>query len=332
MSLIYAELVDCIKNTGGMLVSVVSESGSAPRGVGAKMLVRPDGTIDGSIGGGAVEHTARKMALEAFTEEKSFLHQFYLSPNQLSDIGMICGGDIDVYFQYLPKDHKESLALFGHIVHCLEENLTCTLITTIGGDRCNLALVAEDSPAPPHGFAATLATNRLHVVVEDGCRYVVEPIVAGERVLIFGSGHVGRALAVMLRWLGFYTVALDDREEFLREDYIPGANERRLVDLDASVESLGVTHQDYIVIMTRGHLNDYSVLRQALKTPARYVGMIGSRSKISGANEKLLNDGFTQADIDRVYAPIGIPLGGKTPEEIALSVAAQLVRIRNDNA
>lgn len=325
----YREVVSCLQAGNAMLVSIISESGSAPRGIGAKMLVRPDGTTAGTIGGGAVEHAADTIGLQALEERRSFVQEFHLSPGQASDLGMVCGGTILVYFQFLDGADPAHEQLFETVLGCIGDNRPCGLITVIDGeDKAATYLVGENLPAPPvDGLPSLSSLPRL--VEQNGLRYVLEPLVIGERVLIFGAGHVGKQLTKVLDWMGFYTVALDDRADFLTQENLPHAGQRQLVDLTSCMEELHVTSKDYVVIMTRGHLHDYGVLAASLKTPARYIGMIGSRAKIATTNKKLQADGFSPLDIARVHAPIGIPLGGKTPEEVALSVAAELVRVRS---
>jgi xanthine dehydrogenase accessory factor len=163
----------------------------------------------------------------------------------------------------------------------------------------------------------------------DGTLFMLHPIQSGETVYIFGAGHVSQQLARLTKMVGFHTIVLDDRKEF--------ANRRRFRDADDIVEldtfdhafdGLTMGSQSYIVIVTRGHTHDKTVLGQALKTGATYIGMIGSRKKRNIIYQKLLGENFTQADIDRVHSPIGLAIGAETPEEIAVSIIAELIQIR----
>jgi len=146
---------------------------------------------------------------------------------------------------------------------------------------------------------------------------------------IFGAGHCGRSLAHILSTLDFRTVVIDDREEFCNAANIPDAD-RLLVpaSMEAVFDELPVDGDSYVVIVTRGHAHDEVVLRRALRTGAGYIGMIGSRGKRETIYRRLLSDGYTQADIDRVSSPIGLPIGAESPEEIAVSIAAELIRAR----
>ena len=147
---------------------------------------------------------------------------------------------------------------------------------------------------------------------------------------LFGAGHVGRALAHMLALTNFRVLVYDQRREALQREFFPDGAELRFGPFSNALELLApLSEDDYVVIMTPGHQGDYEVLSQALTTPARYIGCIGSRRKVSITRERLLSDGFSQEAIDRIYAPIGLPIGGETPAEIAVSVAAQLIACRS---
>ena len=311
------------------LVSIVAESGSTPRGVGAKMMVRTSGGSVGTIGGGAVEFEAEKLAKKALAEKTTFTHEFSLTKNGISSIGMICGGNVTVLVQYLCAQNENTKAAFRQALGCIKQNTPCALVTALDEPGGDLYLVQPGQKGQsPIGFEeADLSKARL--VETGGHRYLVEPLSEGGRALIFGMGHVGAQLVPVLYRLGFYLVAMDDREEFLQPERIPLAHERRTIDFTDVMDGLSVTGNDYIVILTRGHQYDFEVLRQALRTDARYIGMIGSKSKVGATNNRLREEGFTDAEIARAHSPIGIPLGGGTPEEIAISIAAEMIRERS---
>ena len=157
-----------------------------------------------------------------------------------------------------------------------------------------------------------------------------QPLVRAGTVYLFGAGHVSRALAQILAMAEFRTVVYDQRPEAAWRTFFPDAAERICGPFEEALDRLEpITEEDYAVIMTPGHQGDYEVLSQVLRTPAKYIGCIGSRKKVSAARERLLADGFTAAEIDRVWAPIGLPIGGETPAEVAVSVAAQLIACRS---
>lgn len=151
---------------------------------------------------------------------------------------------------------------------------------------------------------------------------------AAGRVLLFGAGHVARALAALLPALEFEYWVVDDRPEFAVEEAFPGAAGVLCEEMAAAVERLEPTEEDLIVIMTRGHEHDYEVLHKALTTPAGYIGLMGSRRKIAMTRQRLEEEGFAPEQFDRVSTPIGLSIGAETPAEIAVSVAAQLIAWR----
>ena len=147
--------------------------------------------------------------------------------------------------------------------------------------------------------------------------------------IIFGAGHVGKEVAKIAKYIGFSTIILDDRPEFANQERFPDVD--RLIVLNNFQEAftdLRVEYDSFIIIVTRGHSGDYDVLKQALSHKCAYIGMIGSRKKIGVVFQQLLEDGFTNADLDRVHSPIGIDISAETPEEIAISIAAELIHVR----
>ena len=149
-----------------------------------------------------------------------------------------------------------------------------------------------------------------------------------ERLIICGGGHVSLALAHMASILDFDITVIDDREEFTRPELFPGAWRVLLADFSSLEKTLTVRREDYIAVMTRGHLCDTEVERFALQTEASYIGVVGSRKKAAFVREKLTAEGYTKEQLDRVITPIGLPIGSETPAEIAVSIAAQLIAFR----
>ena len=147
-----------------------------------------------------------------------------------------------------------------------------------------------------------------------------------ETVLIFGAGHVAKQLAAISKIVGFTTVVLDDRKEFANPERFPGADQILVLDtFEDSLQGLSIDTDSYIVILTRGHRHDQTVLSQALKTNAGYIGMIGSRKKRDTIYRNLLDGDFTTKDIDRVHSPVGLDIQAETPEEIGVSIVAELI-------
>ena len=272
MRQLFQQLEQTLKEQkSAVLVTVTASSGSTPRGAGATMLVTEQGRIAGTIGGGAVEYRSEQIALAALREGRSRAESFQLRPNEVQDLGMICGGDVQVDFRYLSGNDPEALSW-------------------VRAEQARLI--------PP------------------------------ERVYIFGGGHVAQALVPALAAVDFRCVVLEDREDFCRPELFPSVEETRLIQNDDPAAYADITAGDYVAVMTRGHKDDLTVQAQALKTPARYIGVIGSRRKTAAVFARLQEMGYTDADLARITTPIGLDIKAETPAEIAVSIAAQLIMDR----
>ena len=177
-----------------------------------------------------------------------------------------------------------------------------------------------------------IAEGRGHcrILEENGQKLYAEEFCYDGKVYIFGGGHLAQELVPVLSHLGFWCMVMDDREEYTDHALFPGVQETKTVDFTALSQILEVKPEDYLVVVTRGHRCDADVERFALRTPASYIGVVGSKRKTRYVREKLLSEGFTEEELDQVYAPIGIEIGSETPAEIAISIAAQLIQIRAD--
>ena len=322
-----AEIIQRKENC--MLLSVIAGSGSTPRGAGAKMAVFADGSSIGTIGGGALEYKSQQMAVDALQKKQSYTMEFKLHPNQVADLGMVCGGDVEVYFQYIDASKPETLALLATLSEALEQNTDSWLVTRISqnGHWAEQTILADRKKLAQMGFPSPL-TNKTAIVTYEGSKYYAEPFQTSGRVYIFGGGHISKSLVPVLYPLGFRSVVIDDKPEFSNKTRFPLAEETILAPFTDYSKAVQITPSDYIIIMTRGHANDYDVLVQALRTDACYIGMIGSRSKLKTTREKLLADGFSDDDFNRVHAPIGLAIKAVTPEEIAISIASELILVR----
>ena len=316
-----------------VLCTIVASSGSSPRGEGAKMAVFADGTTTGTIGGGAVEHKSQEYARELLRSGgASLVHAFRLSPNEVQDIGMICGGNVTVAFQVLDAAALPVLdAIVEALTHCDED---IWLITPVQeGLPWSLGLWHA---APGLRFPDPHSTQDLGplplsrgVLRKEAPAFYVEPLVQAGVVYLFGGGHVGKALCPVLTQVGFRVVLYDDRPQAALPEQFPQAVRIVLGDYRHIFDHITITDRDYVVIMTPGHQSDFELLAQVLTTPAAYVGCIGSKHKVAATREKLAALDFSEADMDRVHSPIGLPIGGETPEEIAISIAAEMIAHRS---
>jgi xanthine dehydrogenase accessory factor len=160
-------------------------------------------------------------------------------------------------------------------------------------------------------------------------RYFVQSVDSTVQVVIVGAGHVGQALATLCHFVGFKAIIIDDRPEFASRERFPTADDIRVQpSLDDCFSDMAITEEYYVVIVTRGHAFDRSVLAQSLRTPAGYIGMIGSKTKRDAVYKSLLGEGITTEAIGRVHSPIGLAIGAQTPEEIAVSIVAEMIAVR----
>ncbi len=152
------------------------------------------------------------------------------------------------------------------------------------------------------------------------------------KAIIFGGGHVGQALEPVIRNIGFQTLVVDDREEYANRERFPHATGIAVIeDFQNPYSNIEIDDDSYVIIVTRGHMGDYEVLRETLKRKTGYIGMIGSKGKVANTFEMLLSEGFSQEDLEKVHSPIGLKIGAETPEEIAISIAAEMIKVRAGN-
>ncbi|QGU95360.1 XdhC/CoxI family protein [Clostridium bovifaecis] len=329
MKELFSKIYKLLKNNeDAVLVSVISGSGSTPRGAGARMVVDKDGYSIGTIGGGAVEYKSTQLAMEILKEKKSYVQKFRLAPNDVADLGMICGGDVEVYFQYI-KSNDENISLMEDIITAFDRNQNLWLATEITDDiEWNMEIIAENCIQYKVSDISSHLKRNSVLLEQNNKKYYIEPLVTAEKVYIFGGGHISQKLVPVLNSVNFKCTVIDDKPEFTDKNLFPLAENTILADFTGFRDRIKINSCDYVVILTRGHNNDYNVLTQALQTDACYIGLVGSRTKLGKTKERLLLDGFSEEDFKRVYAPIGIAIKAETPEEIAVSIAGELIMVR----
>jgi xanthine dehydrogenase accessory factor len=237
------------------LATIVQVRGSIPSFESAKLLVREDGSMVGTIGGGCVEAEVWNAAREVIATEKPKHMHFSLGQDAAYDNGLICGGQLDVF---------------------------------------------------------------------------VEPVVPQPAAYIFGAGHISKSLSKVANMAGFRTVVIDDREMFANRERFPEADEVHADEYEEVFPKLVINETSYIVIVTRGHRDDMRVLKWAVSTNARYISMIGSKRKVINVIRELEKEGLPASAFERIFAPMGFDIGAITPEEIAVSVVAEMIAMRRN--
>jgi xanthine dehydrogenase accessory factor len=257
MDAISQAIVDVLQNNKpAALATVVKTRGASPRNAGAKMLVYPDGTIVGSVGGGEMELRVIAAAKDALRDGQPRYLDMTLSNEQRGD-PMICGGEMEIF---------------------------------------------------------------------------VEPLLTAPTLVIVGAGHIGAAVAQLGKFLGFRIVVLDDRLEFVTPENFPHADERIAGDIVAKIRDIEITPQTYVVLVTRAHTLDAALLGAVVEKPAAYIGMLGSQRRVLTVMDTLKHQGISEAALARVHAPIGIEIHAETPEEIAVSILAEIIQIKKQKA
>jgi xanthine dehydrogenase accessory factor len=250
---IYQEILNLrVRRERGALATVVNSSGSSPRKPGAKMLIKMDGSVIGTVGGGLMEHQVCETAQEVIRSGQSSMLHFDLSGEQDNPTG-ICGGWVDVF---------------------------------------------------------------------------VEPIAPPESLFVLGAGHIGAAIAAIGKMLGFHTVVIDPRSDYNNPGRFPTADSLVVEDYSSALPEANFDENSYVVICTHDHAFDEECLQAALLTRARYVGMVSSKRKVREVKAHLRAAGVAREALGRVHAPIGLDIGAETPEEIAISIMAEIVQIR----
>lgn len=311
-----------------VLVNIIASSGSTPRGAGAAMAVFEDGHSEGTIGGGAVEYEAQKQAKVILTEKASKMESYRLSPNDVADLGMICGGAVTVYYHYVRPDTGNDLELFSYIKSSFEKDTSFWLVRRFENDALTGMGVYDNEGlhfmTPPALDLKPMLSSKAEIISGEPS-YYIEPLKLAGKVYIFGGGHVGQELVPVLSNTGFETVVYEDRENFTDKSLFNGVSDVILGDFTDISKHISIRPEDYVVIMTRGHQADYEVLGQALRTSASYIGCIGSSRKIAATKKRLIEDGLDEEALERLHSPIGIEILAETPAEIAISIAAQLI-------
>lgn len=320
------------------LATVIGTTGSTPAGSSAKMTVREDGLqIIGTIGGGCLEALVIEEARIAFHKGTQRLIEYQLNDEEIEG-GLLCGGQVRILVEPLDVSF---LSLFDQIVKMQDQGKNGILITHVqNGEKPEKTAVYDTEQSgsiiPDHIIHIAQSIAPLVIRSEKpqqinprtGTDYFVEPILGYPTLFIFGGGHVSLSVAYFSKLAGFKVIVIDDREAFANRQRFPEAD-ATIVDMYDSVFSkLEINPSSFIVIITRGHKYDELTLEHALKTPAQYIGMIGSKRKVLIALDRLQERGFPEEQLEKVFAPIGLDIGAQNPSEIGISIVSELIKVR----
>ena len=324
-----------------VLASIVSMEGSTPRETGTKMVVGVDGKGYGTVGGGLLEATTISESEAVITAERSRFIDFNLMGEDTDSEDMICGGKAVLLLDYLAAG-ENNINLFENMIDFISRGENCYFVTVYTGSNDETSIsghtllftdgktagdkVLEESDivnlrAELHNISLTTT-----LAVNDR-KFIVDPIRREKTLYCFGAGHVAMPTAHIASMVGFRVMVFDDREEFANTERFPDAEEINIIeDYNHALDGLDIDRDSFIIILTRGHRYDREVLEQAIRSDAGYIGMISSKKKRDSVYRTLISAGIATAEeLERVHSPIGLAIGGETPEEIAVSIVAELI-------
>jgi len=330
-----------------VIATVVKTSGSTPQKPGAKLLVRADGSGVGTLGGGCVEGDiwfASSQLLQSGGSAE--MRDYELNEDLAAEDGLVCGGTM--YFLLDPLRKPEAAQEFNDEVVAAYEGGAPVAVASLmkissdsglvvgskllirenGSTSGSLGDEKLDSNAMNQARRLMAMGKNDYVTDESGAEYFIEAYTTPPTLVLAGGGHVSKAISNIASSLGFKIFIIDDREDFSNPDRFPEAEQTVVSDYGSAFEKLPIGTNSFIVIATRGHRYDASATASAMRTPASYVGLLGSKRKTILIFEELFREGFTMEEVQSVRSPIGLNISARTPEEIALSIMAEIVGFR----
>lgn len=299
---------------GGALATVARTIGSTPVPVGTKMLIGPTGRLEGTIGGGCVEADVIAAAIDARAPR---ILSHHLNADLAGDLGLSCGGTVEIVVEPL-------VAVPDYVAALEQVAVNPAGVVTTGLDW---------SAGPRKQFVPqTVGSTEAAASLSEDRRTMVERLAPPPRVLVFGAGHVGSAIALAAATAGFRVVVVDDRPEFADPTRFPAAMTVCAVPAHDALTRFSINAADAVVIATRGHRQDALILERLAASAAGYVGLLGSRRKKAVVTKALTGAGLPPEALERVRVPVGLAIGAVTPEEIAVSVVAELIAWRRGTA
>ncbi len=295
------------------VLTVIENFGSSPGRKGFKMLVAEDGFIFGSVGGGVMEFSLVEEAQQLLQEENqpTYIKKQVHKGNIKDGSGMICSGEQTVAFHCLDSNH---ISVIENIISCLQN-----------GEKGSLCLTPTS-----FYFSHKIIKNQFDYQISSKEDWFFKEHIGFKEILyIVGGGHVGVSVSELFIKLGFYVVVFDNRENLntLEDNYF--AHQKQVIDYNNISNYISKGNSSYVAIMTNKYTDDKLVLSKLLKNNYKFIGVLGSKAKLQTMWEVLLKEGFTQEELNKINAPIGLSIKSETPEEIAVSIAAQLIQIKN---
>ena len=319
------------------LSSLVDSSGSIPMSGRAKMIVDAGGRAHGTIGGGCLEAEIHTVARDVLASGRPQSTDYTMTEKQAGEHGLNCGGTVRIYTERIDPGSGD---LFAEVAASRTERSACVLVTRLGGD--GRALLHPDGrrrgdldavPAARLSSWAAEALDRERPSLQDAetGEFFVEPFAPPPMLYVFGGGHVGGEIGRLAKNVGFQVILVDDRPYFANPDRHPEVDECVADEVDSVFARLPSDDQIYIVAATRGHQHDEIVVEHAIARRVRYIGMLGSERKKMILWQRIQTRGGSREGLEQVYAPIGLDIGADTPEEIAVSVVAELIQVRRSD-
>ena len=331
-----------------VVATIVHTQGSIPSHQSSRMLVRQDGSMAGTVGGGCVEADVWAAAKEMLGGGNPRKLTFNLNADPRYDAGLTCGGTLEVHLDAITPETP--IDIFKEAVRLAEQDQKFVLATVTDAPPAESALqgtklivrdngslygdsgAEELNSAVAQEAASTLAAEKPRMITlqtESGTVGVaLEPFLPVPRCILLGAGHVAQHVSRIASLAGFRISVADDRAQYSNRERFPDADEIVSAEWEEIFERITPGGFDYLVIVTRGHKEDMTVLRWAVLGDARYIGLIGSRRKVLSIYSVLEEEGVPREKLERVHAPIGVEIGALTPEEIAVSIVAELVAVR----
>ena len=327
------------KNDPIELATVIQTWGSSPRRAGAKMAITPDGKITGSVSGGCVEGAVYEEGVQALKSNQPKLLHFGVADETAWEVGLACGGSIDIFVKPLDTE------IFKSLRSVLTEEDTAVLVTVVRGpeDILGRELLLKDNGSITGAISDELNERALNVAKETLARGESQRVMLNENVEVFaevilppptviavGGVHITIALMALAKTLGYRTIVVDPRSAFGNEERFPNVDQLIQKWPDEAFEQVPITRSTAVAMLTHDPKLDDPALKIALPSPAFYVGALGSKNTQAKRRQRLLDEGLTEEHLNRLHGPIGLEIGAGTPEEIAMSIMAEIVAARNN--